>query len=209
MKRLRVTRHFVIGIVIASLVACGKRSSTRPAPAARASPTAPLQRSRYQFSSAGDSSLRLEFPSRGEGATAQFKSFTGFVEATALDAKSLSLSFDVANDSLESADAKIARHAKSPAGLNSARFPSAHFASTSVALGGALGATNTIQGHLRLCETTLAVALPVTVHIRPHDVDIEGEFPLDPKEFGCTRALGTLDPLPAPWTVSLSIHAEK
>jgi polyisoprenoid-binding protein YceI len=116
---------------------------------------------------------------------------------------------DVATNSLESADGKMARQAKSPTGLNSARFPSAHFASTSVALGGALGATNTIQGHLRLCETTLAVALPVTIHIRPHDVDIEGEFALDPKEFGCTRALGARDALPAPWRVSLSIHAEK
>lgn len=218
MKRVRINAQLLLCGALACEGGCSKpNGKLRPSSAASANSThaatassvGPAQRSRYQFSSGGDSSLQLRLGQGSAERAAQFTQFSGSVEVLELDARSLSLDFEISANSLESADPQLASDAKSHAGLNSDRFPTAHFGSTSVLLGGALGATNTIQGELRLCELTRPIALPATIHIRSHDIDIDGEFPIDPGQFGCAPAVAARKALAAPWRVLLSIHAER
>jgi len=79
---------------------------------------------------------------------------------------------------------RLEQHLKSPDFFDVARFPEATFRSTSIALGGANGATHTVTGDLTIHGHTKSLALPVTIEVDAGAVTARSEVTLDRRDFG-------------------------
>jgi polyisoprenoid-binding protein YceI len=139
----------------------------------------------YAFSSAsGESAISFQATGAAGPRSGSFATFSGTITVPngALQQASVTVDIDLA--SLRTEDPKLTAELSSSRFLDVARYPHAHFSSTSVESGGALGATNTVKGSLELHGITRSIEIPGTLHVRLNGVDVDAEFPVKRHDFG-------------------------
>jgi polyisoprenoid-binding protein YceI len=115
----------------------------------------------------------------------KFNAFDGTI--TYAGAIPQGVKFDIDVNSLQTDDAKLDGHLKSPDFFDVAKFPKATFTSTSltpVAEGAPAGATHQLKGILDLHGVQKEVSFPVTATQTPEGVRTTSEFTIDRQDWG-------------------------
>ncbi|MGD0674788.1 MAG: YceI family protein [Polyangiaceae bacterium] len=155
-------------------------------------PVGPAPLVTYRFASAA-SSIKFTGSDAKGSREGSFGSFSGeiVVPAPSVDKFPVesersrsTVTVDIDMASLETGDPALTAELKSPRFFDVAKYPKAHFASTSMKLGGVLGATDTVTGNLDLHGVTKTIDIPATVHVDVGDVLVQADFPLNLKDFG-------------------------
>jgi len=203
--------------------ACSKPSSKAKPPASGSQPVASAPAAtavvstepvRYTFSSSLESPssestigfVGSQVTGKHEGS---FAAFTGSIVVVGNNPNSASVTVEIDVGSLRVGDPKLAKRLKSADFLDVAKFPKARFVSTSVTSGGEMAATNTVIGNLELHGVTKLISIPATVHVRPTDVDLDGEARFNRKDFGITYAGKRDDLIADEVRVPVIIHAQR
>jgi polyisoprenoid-binding protein YceI len=138
-----------------------------------------------------------------------FAAFTGSIVVVGDNPNSASVTVEIDVRSLRVGDSKLAKRLKSADFLDVAKFPKARFVSTSVSSGGDMAATNTVIGNLELHGVTRVISIPATVHVRPDDVDVDGEARISRKDFGLTYSGKRNELIADEVRVPVLIHARR
>jgi polyisoprenoid-binding protein YceI len=111
-----------------------------------------------------------------------FPSFTGELK---LDGgKPSALGVTVNMGAMKSDNERLTGHLMSPDFFDTTSFPTASFASTSIAAGGEGAATHTVTGDLTIRGVTKRVAFPATIEVKEGDMKAKTEFVIDRQDFG-------------------------
>ncbi len=123
----------------------------------------------------------------------EFREFKGTVALNNGKPEGGKLDFTVQTASLFTTDAnpfkeKLEGHLKSPDFFDVEKFPTAAFASSGIAAGGANGATHTVKGKLTLHGVTKDIEFPATIAVAGKDITGKTEFSINRKDFGLVYA---------------------
>jgi polyisoprenoid-binding protein YceI len=115
----------------------------------------------------------------------KFNNFDGWIEYAGTTPSQIS--FDIDLNSIESDDAKLTGHLKSPDFFDVAKYPRATFFSTSLtpaAAGAPAGATHTLKGNLTMHGMTKEVTIPVVAQQTAEGVRTTSEFTINRHDWG-------------------------
>ena len=117
--------------------------------------------------------------------TGSFAKFNGSIKLIG-DGKpeSAKILITIDTPSIASDTEKLTGHLNTPDLLDTAKFPTATFESTSITPGGANGATHTITGNLELHGVKKSITFPATVTVDATHATAKAEFVLKRKDFG-------------------------
>jgi polyisoprenoid-binding protein YceI len=113
-----------------------------------------------------------------------FKKIDGTIELVDGKPEASSVKVVIDLDSVETDDAKLTGHLKSPDFFDVAKHPKATFTSTKIVPGGDKGASHTITGNLDLHGVTKSITFPATITVAPESVTANAEFSIDRNDFG-------------------------
>ena len=113
-----------------------------------------------------------------------FGKLTGTIELTGGKIKTGKVTLAIDASSLKTDDEELDTHLKSKDFFDVTRFPKATFTSTSIAAGGAGGATHTLTGNLELHGVTRSIGVPATIKVEGKTITATAEFTLKRKDFG-------------------------
>ena len=156
-------------------------SSANSVPVTAAATADPI---RYTYSASSETTLTFvgsDISGRRKGS---FGKFNGTIVVSNGSPEQASVTVEIDVTSLRADPAELETQLKSASFLNVAKYPSAHFESTSVVNGGKLGATDTVKGNLLLRGVRRPVEIPATIHVRPTGVDVDAELTIQRKDFG-------------------------
>ncbi len=112
-----------------------------------------------------------------------FPSFTGQLKLDGGTPTALSVTVDM--NGMKSDNDKLTGHLRSPDFFDVARFPTAAFASTTVAAGSdRAGATHTVTGDLTIHGITQRVSFPASFELTGDAMKARAEFVIDRQDFG-------------------------
>jgi polyisoprenoid-binding protein YceI len=115
--------------------------------------------------------------------------FSDFTAALELDGETpKALSIDVKTDSVQIEPAKLSDHLKSADFFDTAKFPNASFASSSITAKADGAATHAIEGTLDLRGVKKTVTFPATLTIDAKSAKGHAEFTINRKDFGIVYA---------------------
>ncbi len=174
-------------LAVTALAGCDNNPSKDKAQAAVAEPVAvaaPTAASaKYVFSQA-DSKLAFVGAKVTRKHEGSFGAFSGSIDLVDGKPEKSAVTVDVDMASLVADDPKLTGHLKSPDLFDVAKFPKAHFASTSVKVGGDKGATHTVTGNLEMHGVTKSITFPATIKPHGDGTDVDAEFSINRKDFG-------------------------
>ena len=112
-----------------------------------------------------------------------FHNFDGWIEYAGTTPSQIS--FDIDLSSIETDEARLTEHLKSPDFFDVAKYPRATFVSTSLTPAGAGGGpTHTLKGNLTMHGVTKEVSIPVTAQQTPEGVRTTSEFTINRQDWG-------------------------
>lgn len=138
-----------------------------------------------------------------------FGDFHGSVQLVDGDPEKSQVTVEISAPSVTADADKLAEHLKSPDFFDVAKFSKVTFTSTSVKKGGENGATHTVTGNLGLHGVEKSISFPATVKIEGDQINVEGEFSLNRKDFGINYPGKQDDLIRDNVLVHLSVHAKK
>lgn len=113
----------------------------------------------------------------------KFHNFDGWIEYAGTTPSQIS--FDIDLSSIETDEARLTEHLKSPDFFDVAKYPRATFVSTSLTPAGAGGGpTHTLKGNLTMHGVTKEVSIPVTAQQTPEGVRTTSEFTINRQDWG-------------------------
>ena len=126
--------------------------------------------------------------------TGDFKKWSGSVTLAGGKAEGGKLEFTVQTASVVADEGsrndwtpKLEEHLKGADFFDTAKFPTATFASTEIKAGGS-GGSHTVKGNLTLRGVTKVVSFPATIVVKGSDVSGKTEFSINRKDFGLVYA---------------------
>ena len=134
--------------------------------------------------------------------------FNGNVQLVDGDPSKSSVTVNIDATSITADSEKLTRHLKSADFFDVEKFPKATFKSTSIAAGGANGATHTVTGHLELHGVTKQITFPATIKAG-ETVQVNAEFALNRKDFGINYAGKADDLIKDDVLLKLKLDAKK
>ncbi len=111
-----------------------------------------------------------------------FPSFTGELKLDGGAPSALGVTVNMG--AMKSDSERLTGHLMSPDFFDTASFPTAAFASTSIAAGGDGAATHTVTGDLTIRGVTKRVAFPATIEVKDGAMKAKAEFVIDRQDFG-------------------------
>ena len=117
--------------------------------------------------------------------TGTFSDFSGTMQLDPDDLTSSSVSITIQMSSLQIEPERLRGHLLSPDLFDATQFPTATFASTSIAAGGE-GGTHTVTGNLTLHGQTRSITFPANITVEAGEVHATAEFSINRGEFGIT-----------------------
>jgi polyisoprenoid-binding protein YceI len=138
-----------------------------------------------------------------------FTSFKGTITVPGGKAETAKIHLDVDTPSLTTQPDKLAGHLKSPDFFDVEKFPKATFDSSTIAAGGANGATHTITGNLTLHGVTKSVTFPATVTVSKDKVSAKAEFSIMRKDWNLVYPGMPNDLIKDDVAIHLTIEAPK
>jgi polyisoprenoid-binding protein YceI len=157
--------------------AVGPATSAAPAPAA---PTAEAVTYAIEPSTSKIEWTGAKITAKHEG---KFTSFKGTITVPGGKAENAKIHLDIDTPSLTVEPDRLAGHLKSADFFDVEKFPKATFDSSSIAAGGANGATHTITGNLTLHGVTKSVTFPATVTVTPDKASAKADFSIIRKDW--------------------------
>ena len=186
-----------------------KAQATVAEPVAVAAPSAPAAATvKYVFSNA-DSKVSFVGAKVTRKHDGSFGTFNGTIDLVDGKPEKGAVTVDIDIASLTADDPKLTGHLKSPDLLDAAKFPKAHFASTSVKAGGDKGATHTVTGNLTLHGVTKSISFPATIKMNGATTDVNAEFGINRKDFGIVYPGMPNDLIKDEILIKLEIHGKK
>lgn len=176
--------------------------------AAPSAPTAAAAAAKYVFSNA-DSKVSFVGAKVTRKHDGSFGTFNGAIDLVDGKPENGAVTVDIDIASLTADDPKLTGHLKSPDLLDAAKFPKAHFASTSVKAGGDKGATHTVTGNLTLHGVTKSISFPATIKMNGAATDVNAEFGINRKDFGIVYPGMPNDLIKDEILIKLEIHGKK
>ncbi len=190
---LHLSRFLVLGsLALGGLAASGcdnnpakdkSQATVDTAVAVTAAPAPSAGSVTYVFSNA-DSKLAFTGAKVTRKHEGSFSVFNGTILLVDNNPEKSTVTVDIDMTSLSADDPKLTGHLKSPDLFDAAKFPKAHFVSTSIKAGAANGATHTVTGNLELHGVTKSITFPATVKPHGDGVDVDAEFAINRKDFG-------------------------
>lgn len=126
--------------------------------------------------------------------TGDFKKWSGSVTLAGGKAEGGKLEFTVQTASVVADEGsrndwtpKLEEHLKGADFFDTAKFPTATFASTEIKAGGS-GGSHTVKGNLTLRGVTKVVSFPATIVVKGSEVSGKTEFSINRKDFGLVYA---------------------
>lgn len=126
--------------------------------------------------------------------TGDFKKWSGSVTLAGGKAEGGKLEFSVQTASVVADEGsrndwtpKLEEHLKGADFFDTAKFPTATFASTEIKAGGT-GGSHTVKGNLTLRGVTKVVSFPATIVVKGSEVSGKTEFSINRKDFGLVYA---------------------
>ena len=116
--------------------------------------------------------------------TGNFPDFTGSVTFDPSDLTASSVSITIDTTTLVSDNERLTGHLRSDDFFDVAVHPTSTFESTSIAAGGADGATHTITGNLTLVGQTRSISFPATLAVTDAALTAQAEFFILRQDFG-------------------------
>jgi len=162
----------------------------------------------YVFSNA-DSSLEFVGAKVTGKHDGSFEKFSGKIHLVDNDPLKSQVTVEVDTDSVKSDNEKLTGHLKSPDFFDTAKFPKATFASTSITAGGDKGATHTVTGNLDLHGVKKSISFPATIKVEGDTIDVNAEFAINRKDFGIVYAGMPDDLIKDDVLIKLKIKAKK
>jgi polyisoprenoid-binding protein YceI len=138
-----------------------------------------------------------------------FSQFKGTITVPAGKPENAKIHLDVDTPSLTTQPDKLAGHLKSPDFFDVEKFPKASFDSTTIAAGGANGASHTITGNLMLHGVTKSVTFPAIVTITPGKVSAKADFSIMRKDWNLVYPGMPNDLIKDDVAIHLTIEAPK
>jgi polyisoprenoid-binding protein YceI len=164
---------------------CSNPAADKPkASTGEAAPAASAPAAAQKFSITPENS-KIEFVgSKVTGSeNGSFGKFNGTIDYAGQPEKSrVSITIDMS--SVNTAEAKLTEHLKTPDFFDVAKFPQATFQSTEVKPGGEKGASHTVTGNLQLHGVTKSITFPATINATGDAVTVESTFSINRKDFG-------------------------
>jgi polyisoprenoid-binding protein YceI len=117
-----------------------------------------------------------------------FGTFTGTLDLNAAHPEQSRMRVEIDMASVTTDTERLTGHLKSPDFFDVAQFARSTFTSTTIAVGGANGATHTITGNFELHGQTRAVTFPATVNVSDTEVTARAEFVINRRDFGIVYA---------------------
>jgi polyisoprenoid-binding protein YceI len=186
-----------------------KALATVAEPVAVAAPSAPAAATvKYVFSNA-DSKVSFVGAKVTRKHDGSFGTFNGTIDLVDGKPEKGAVTVDIDIASLTADEPKLIGHLKSPDLLDAAKFPKAHFASTSVKAGGDKGATHTVTGNLTLHGVTKSISFPATIKMNGDTTDVNAEFGINRKDFGIVYPGMPNDLIKDEILIKLDIHGKK
>jgi polyisoprenoid-binding protein YceI len=115
--------------------------------------------------------------------TIKVNKFDGTVEVTDGKAETAKVNVTLDAKSIEADDPKLTGHLQSPDFFETAKYPTASFATTEIKAGGDKGATHTITGNLEMRGVKKSVTFPATVALAADKVSVKSEFVINRKDW--------------------------
>jgi polyisoprenoid-binding protein YceI len=126
--------------------------------------------------------------------TGDFKKWSGSVTLAGGKAEGGKLEFSVQTASVVADEGsrndwtpKLEEHLKGADFFDTAKFPTATFASTEIKAGGT-GGSHTVKGNLTLRGVTKVVSFPATIVVKGSEISGKTEFSINRKDFGLVYA---------------------
>jgi polyisoprenoid-binding protein YceI len=126
--------------------------------------------------------------------TGDFKKWSGSVTLAGGKAEGGKLEFTVQTASVVADEGsrndwtpKLEEHLKGADFFDTAKFPTATFASTEIKAGGT-GGSHTVKGNLTLRGVTKVVSFPATIVVKGSEISGKTEFSINRKDFGLVYA---------------------
>jgi polyisoprenoid-binding protein YceI len=138
-----------------------------------------------------------------------FGAFHGVVRLVDGDPTKSSVTADIDTASVSTDSGRLTTHLKTPDFFDVERFPHAKFSSTSIAVGGANGASHTITGNLELHGVTRSISFPATIRVAGDTVETDAEFAINRKDFGIAYPGAPDDLVKDEVLIQLKIRAKK
>lgn len=138
-----------------------------------------------------------------------FGAFRGVVRLVDGDPTKSSVTADIDTASVSTDSGRLTTHLKTPDFFDVERFPQAKFSSTSIAAGGASGASHTITGNLELHGVTKSISFPATIRVAGDTVETDAEFAINRKDFGIAYRGAPDDLVKDEVLIQLKIRAKK
>ncbi len=192
----RRASRFVLGAALSlagmSLTACDNNPAKDKSQATVAAPVAVAPAStaaaltgttKYAFSQA-ESKVNFTGAKVTRKHEGSFATFNGSITVPDGKIEQGTVTVDIDMASLSADDPKLTGHLKTPDLFDVAKFPKAHFVSTSVKAGGDKGATHTVTGNLELHGVTKSITFPATIKLHDDAADVDAEFAINRKDFG-------------------------
>lgn len=136
-----------------------------------------------------------------------FGSFEGKVQIPEGKLEQGVVSVTIKTDSITSDTEQLTKHLKSPELLDTTKFPTASFVSTSVAPGSE--GTHTLTGNFSLHGVTKAISFPAKIEATDDAVKVEAEFKFNRKDFGIVYPGMPDDLIKDDVVIKLKIDAKK
>ena len=161
-----------------------EQSITAPSPSVTAAPPVPIPTETVPFGP-GESKVAFVGSKVTGSHSGGFAQFDGKLEiGPSPDKSRVSLTITMA--SLTSDAEKLTGHLKSPDFFDVEKYPTATFATTTIASGGTSGATHTLTGKLNLHGVEKTISFPATIRVTADRIEADSEFALNRKDFGIT-----------------------
>jgi polyisoprenoid-binding protein YceI len=138
-----------------------------------------------------------------------FATFAGTITLVDNNPEKSQVSVDIDLGSVTSDQEKLTGHLKSDAFFDTAKFPKAKFASTSIKVGGENGATHTVTGNLTLRDVTKSISFPATIKLTATGADVDADFAINRKDFGILYAGKADDLIKDAVNLKLTVRARK
>lgn len=177
-------------------------------PVAVAPAAATAGSSKYTFSNS-DSKIAFVGAKVTRKHEGNFGTFNGAIDLVNGKPEMSTVKVDVEMASLVADDPKLTGHLKTPDLFDVAKFPQAHFVSTSIKQGGEKGASHTVTGNLELHGVTKSITFPATIKVNGDAVDVDAEFVLNRKDFGVVYPGMPDDLIKDELLLKLQVHAKK
>jgi polyisoprenoid-binding protein YceI len=116
-----------------------------------------------------------------------FKKFSGSISfAGKPETSQVNINIDMS--SVETEEAQLTAHLKTPDFFDAAKYPQSTFVSTEIKPGGEKGASHTVTGNLQMHGVTKSISFPATIVSGPDAISVNSTFAINRRDFGINYA---------------------